>query len=201
VSCHLCPLDVVRISSHQPVTPSHCCPVILVRGSATETNLIMLTTKTDTWPGKPVCATPVEKPSKERCHSPYPCPVEQVTTRNGRTGFTRQFIRPGMMATVPQVTERAGRIVPLNSARAKENIKSPDLSIGAFGYFGCLTGAWRHFDSPVGAGSCVLLLTVTLQTWDEGSQAYREESSNTPWHFPPSMQSRLLPRAADAQQP
>ena len=72
----------------------------------------MLTTQTDAWPAKPVCATPIEKPSKERCHSPYPCPVEQVTTRYGRTGFTRQFIQPGMMATVPQVTERAGRIVP-----------------------------------------------------------------------------------------
>ena len=97
----MCPLDLVRISSHQPVTPSHCCPVIVVCNSATETYLIVLTTQTDTWPGKPVCATPVEKPSKERCHSPYPCPVEQVTTRNGRTGLTRQFIRYGMMATVP----------------------------------------------------------------------------------------------------
>ena len=46
---------------------------------------------------------------------------------------------------------------------------------------------------------CGLILTVTLQTWDEGLQAYREEPSNTPWHFPPSMQSRLPPRVANAQ--
>ena len=68
------PLDLVRISSHQPVTPSHCCPVIVVCNSATETNLIVLTAQTDTWPGKPVCTTPVEKPSKERCHKSLSLP-------------------------------------------------------------------------------------------------------------------------------
>ena len=36
-------------------------------------------------------------------------------------------------------------------------------------------------------------------TWDEGLQAYPEELSNTPLHFPPSMKSRLLPMAADAR--
>ena len=75
----------------------------------------MLTTQADTWPRKSVCAIPVEKPSKERCHkSSSFAPVEQVITRNGRTGLTRQFIRCGMMATVPQGTERAlmvGRIL------------------------------------------------------------------------------------------
>ena len=42
-------------------------------------------------------------------------------------------------------------------------------------------------------------LTVTLQTKDEGLQAYPEEVSNTPLRFPPSMKSRLLPKAADAR--
>jgi len=39
---------------------------------------------------------------------------------------------------------------------SQHKYRKPRSGIGAFGYFGCLTGAWRHFDSPVGAGSCVL---------------------------------------------
>jgi len=31
----------------------------------------------------------------------YPCPGQQLTTRNGRADLTRQFIRYGLMATVP----------------------------------------------------------------------------------------------------
>jgi hypothetical protein len=129
------PLDLVRISSHQPVTPSHCCPVIVVCNSATETNLIVLTAQTDTWPGKPVCTTPVEKPSKERCHKSYPCPGQQVTTRNRRTGLTRQFIRPAMMATVPQVTERAGRILLRYDHGSQLKCKKAPIRIGAFVVF------------------------------------------------------------------
>src|SRR3979490_2584611 len=74
VSCPLCPLVLVRISWHRPVTPLHCGPVILVCSSATETSLVVRTTQTDTWPGKLVCATPVEKPFKKRCHKSLSLP-------------------------------------------------------------------------------------------------------------------------------
>ena len=71
----------------------------------------------------------VKKPSKERCHSPYPCPVEQVTTRNGRAGLTRQFIRPGMMATVPQDYRASGAdCAPGIVQESRRNIKKPRKS-------------------------------------------------------------------------
>src|SRR5207244_3495756 len=48
-------------------------------------------------------------------------------------------------------------------------------------------------------GSESLILAITLKTWDEGLPAFPGELSNTPWHFPPSMKSRLSPRAANAR--
>ena len=48
-------------------------------------------------------------------------------------------------------------------------------------------------------GSESLALAVILQAWDEGPQAYPEESRNTPLHLPQSMKSRLVPMAANAR--
>src|SRR5258705_12062307 len=68
--------------------------------------------------------------------SPYPCPAEQVTTRNGRTGLTRQCIPSGMMATVPEVTERTGRILLLQDNGSQHKCKkAPIGESGLLWYF------------------------------------------------------------------
>jgi hypothetical protein len=69
-----------------------------------------------------------------------------------------------MMATVPQVTEREGGFCPQNSARVKENIKSPDRRVEAFfsskSFFGLLAAA-AHGVSPA-AESLLALGALTI---------------------------------------
>lgn len=44
-----------------------------------------------------------------------------------------------------------------------------------------------------------VIAAVILRTWDEGLQAYPEGLRNRPLRAPPSMKSRLLPKAANAR--
>jgi hypothetical protein len=54
-----------------------------------------------------------------------------------------------MMATVPQVTEREGGFCPQNSARVKENIKSPERGGSGLSSFFMMSGYWRRL--PTGS--------------------------------------------------
>ena len=141
VSCPLCPSDLARISSHQPVTPSHGCPVILVCSAATETNLIVLTTQTDTWPGKPVCATPVENSSKERCHKSLSlsCRASYHEKRENRSYTPVHSVRDDGHCPAGYRANR--RILRLWDNGSQQNCKKAPIGIGAFGYVGSLY--WR----------------------------------------------------------